>query len=99
MSLRTLCLISGFLLFLAIPAGWPYFFYTLLRWIICISSGIVAVKFFESKITAWSLIFGGVAILFNPIFPVYLEKASWVSLDFICSALFFLAAFSVKVKK
>jgi hypothetical protein len=94
MNIRGLCIASGVLLLLAIPSGWPYGFYVLLRWAISISSVIIAYGFYQSKLSAWALIFGGVAFLFNPLIPVFLDKSSWVMIDFISSLLFFLAAYS-----
>lgn len=100
MNIKWLCIISGGLLIMAIPTGWPYDFYILLRWVISIFSIIVAYNFYTSKRQAWVLIFGAVAFLFNPILPVYLSKSSWVIFDFIVAIIFFIAAHLYKeVKK
>lgn len=96
---KWVCIASGILLILAIPTGWPYDFYILLRWIISISSAIVAYGFFKSKLQAWTFVFGALAFLFNPIFPIYLSKSSWVLIDLIAAILFFIAAYSIKSKK
>lgn len=95
-NIKGTCIISGILLILAIPTGWPYNFYVLLRWFIFASSVIVAYGFYKSKLTAWIFIFGGLAFLFNPIVPIYLNKTAWIPLDFIGAILFFLAAYSYK---
>lgn len=94
MNIKSLCIISGALLLLAIPTWLPSDFYIFLRWTIFISSIIVAYRFYKSKITAWAFIFGAVAFLFNPIAPMYLGKSTWVIFDFIGAVLFFLAGFS-----
>lgn len=99
MNIKWLCIASGILLLLAIPTGWPYDFYILLRWLIFISSIIVAYGFYKSKVTAWAFIFGAVALLFNPIAPIYLNKQSWVPIDFVTAILFFLAAYSTKKER
>lgn len=96
MNLRQLCIISGIMLFLAIPSGWPYGFYQLLRLLIFISSAIVAWGFYKSHLTPWAFIFGGITFLFNPIVPIHLDKQSWVPVDFMAAILFFIAAYSVK---
>lgn len=98
MNIKWLCIASGLLLLLAIPAGWPYDFYILLRWVIFISSIVVAWGFYKSELTAWIFIFGAITFLFNPIAPIHLTKASWIPIDLISSILFFLAAYSVKGK-
>ncbi|MFH2062282.1 MAG: DUF6804 family protein [Candidatus Beckwithbacteria bacterium] len=90
MNIKSLSIISGILLLLAIPSIWPYGFYILLRWFICISAIIVTIGFKESNLNGWALSFVGVAFLFNPIIPIYLSKASWVGIDLISAILFFL---------
>jgi len=95
-KLKNVCIICGVLLLLAIPAWWPYDFYTLLRWIVCIVSIYVAYGFYKSKLNSWVFIFSAIAVLFNPIYPVHLDKSSWVSIDFISSILFFVSAYSLK---
>lgn len=99
MNIKSLCIISGVLLLLAIPTWWPSGFYTLLRWTIFISSIIVAYGFYKSKIMAWTFIFGAVAFLFNPIAPMYLGKSTWVIFDFIVAVLFFIGGYSSQGKK
>lgn len=98
MNMKWVCIASGILLLLAIPTGWPYDYYILLRWVIMVTSGIVAYGFYESKIQGWTLIFTATAILFNPIVPFYLAKSTWVLLDLVAAILFFAAAYSVKIK-
>lgn len=94
--MKWLCLASGILLLLAIPTGWPYDFYILLRWFIFFSSVYVAYGFYKSKLEAWTLIFGAIAFFFNPIFPVHLNKSSWIPIDFAATIIFFIAAYSIK---
>lgn len=98
MSIKKLCIGIGILLLLAI-SPWSSVFYILLRWVICVSAIIIAYNFYTSKLQAWTLIFGAVAFLFNPLIPIYLNKSSWVPIDFISAMLFFIAAYSVKKKK
>ena len=99
MKMKWLCIACGVLLLLAIPTGWPYDFYTLLRWFIFGVSVYVAYGFYKSNLPSWALIFGGMSLLFNPIVPFYLSKSSWVLIDFVSSILFFLAAYSIKEKR
>lgn len=96
MNIKWLCMANGVFLLLAIPSGWPYDFYILLRWFICISSLIVANGFYKSKLNGWMMVFGGVAFLFNPIIPIHLAKSSWVLIDFVSAILFFLAGYTIK---
>jgi len=99
MSMKWLCIISGILLLLAIPSGWwPYGYYILLRWVTSISALIVANGFYNSKLMGWTLVFGSTALLFNPFFPIHLNKSSWVAIDLITATLFFLSAYSIRQK-
>ena len=91
MNIKWLCIASSILLLLGIPAGWPYSYYILLRWVILLSSAAVAYSFYNLKLQGWALVFVAVAILFNPIMPFYLSKSEWVILDFIGACLFFIA--------
>lgn len=91
MDIRALTYIAAALLFLAI-FPWPYGYYILLRWLICFSASVVAWGFYKSHLSHWSLIFGGIAFLFNPLIPVYLTKPVWVSIDLIVSVLFVIAS-------
>src|SRR5687767_7539042 len=94
MNIRNTCIVAGILLVLAIPTGWPYGYYILLRWIISIIAAIVAYEFYKSHLQAWTFVFGSITFLFNPIIPVYLSKSTWVLIDLIAAILFFVAAYS-----
>ena len=96
MNIKWLCVASGIMLLLAIPTGWPYGFYILLRWAIFISSALVAYSFYKANLQGWVLVFAAIAFLFNPLFPIYQTKSTWVMFDFIAAILFFLAAYSKK---
>lgn len=93
-------IISIVLLLLAL-LSWPYGFYTFLKIAITIVSAYYAYYIYENKLTEtlsfwfWGLIF--IAILFNPIFPIYLNRGVWGILD-ILTAVFF-AGMVLKVEK
>lgn len=97
--MKWLAIASGIALILAIIPSWPYDYYIFLRWFVFISSIIIAYGFYKSKLTGWTLVFGAIAFLFNPIFPIYLSRSSWTPIDLITSILYFTSAFSVKNNK
>lgn len=99
MNIRWPAIISGILLVLAIPTGWPYGYYIFLRWVIFISSIALANGFYKSGLTAWVFTFGALAFLFNPIVPIHLNKSSWVAIDLVAAMLFFVSAYSIKKEK
>jgi predicted membrane protein len=72
-------------------AEWPYGYYTLLRWITCITSILVVLKAFEKNIDWAKVVFIVIAILFNPLAPIYLSQSAWIPLDVITAFLFIFA--------
>lgn len=43
------------------------------------------------QLTFWAWVFGLLAILFNPIIPVYLQRQSWQIFDYVAIVVIFLA--------
>jgi predicted membrane protein len=82
--LKTLLMVAAFTLLLGVIPIWPYGFYTLLRLIVCGSTGYVAYKEKRHRV---ALII--IAILFNPIVPVYLIRAIWIPID-LCVGIYLL---------
>lgn len=65
----------------------PKEYYWLLRTIVFIGAVLVIIKHIPT--THWVLLFLVVAVLFNPVLPIYLyEKVLWIPLDIITSLLF-----------
>lgn len=85
-------ILSIFMLFGAI-AEWTYGYYSLLRWITCIASILVAFQAFEKNIDWAKVVFIVIAILFNPLAPIYLSRSTWIPIDII-TAIFFI--FTIK---
>jgi len=75
---------------------WAYGFYQLLRIVICVFSAIVAYSFYKSKLSGWALAFVAIALVFNPFFPVYMAKASWIGIDIVVGIVFFIASGAVR---
>jgi len=97
MHTKPFLIILGLTLILAIfPL--PYAYYQFLRIFIFFSAGFVSFKFLEQKLTPWVFVFSTIALIFNPIVPIHLDRSSWVVIDFISALLFFLATHSVRYK-
>lgn len=94
MNIRWLCIISGGLLMSGI-LDLPYLYYMFLRSAIMITSLVIAYSLYKSKSKFWALTFGAVAILFNPIIPIYLDKQNWTLIDFVVAVLFFSSSYFV----
>lgn len=94
---NTLSTIAIVALLLAIPSIWPYGYYQILRWLI---TGIaIFVAHVSSKLekTMWVLAMSIVAILFNPIAPIYLAKETWVVIDLVTAVLFGISIFKIQL--
>ncbi|MEN3323695.1 DUF6804 family protein [Mariniflexile soesokkakense] len=100
-KIKLIAVICAFLLFLAV-LKMPIEYYTLLRIIVFIGALLIITSLLKQ--TLWVIIFGIIAILFNPIIPVYLYlKAYWIPIDIISGILFLLILFferpTKKIKK
>ncbi|MFN4083187.1 MAG: DUF6804 family protein [Bacteroidia bacterium] len=80
-------------LLLTAIASLPYGYYRFLRIAITIISGVNAYSVFESDNKILFICFLMVAVLFNPIFPIYFEKATWAPIDLVVGVFFGLTAF------
>jgi hypothetical protein len=70
----------------------PYSFYTLLRWICCAVFVYSAFTAHERNRVPWVWIFGVLAVLFNPIVPVHLQRDTWQIVDWVTTAAIGVAA-------
>lgn len=57
-----------------------YGYYQILRWCVMIGAGLTAYNYKE-KNNALCILFCVIAILFNPIAPIYLDKNIWKTID------------------
>jgi hypothetical protein len=87
--------IAAALLLLMAEGQHPYGYYTFLRWAVCVAAVVVAWVAWHSTAQWAAWVFIGVAILFNPIAPVYLHRSTWRLIDVAC-AVAFVAAASIK---
>jgi hypothetical protein len=76
----------------------PYGYYTLTRIVVCGLGAFFAYVGWEGGLVSrvWSTIFGLVAVLFNPIFPIYLSRGTWYGIDI--SVAFIFAAHLIFVR-
>ncbi|WP_415751050.1 DUF6804 family protein [Chitinophaga sp. LS1] len=86
--MRLFTFFTAALLFIAtiqLPIG----FYTALRILVFICSILLVRSSYQDSLTNWVIIFLVIAVLFNPIIPVYLYKKSiWIPIDIIAGILF-----------
>ena len=92
MSYRTLALAASALLVLAL-ADLPYGYYTFLRIVVCATAVFGAFKATSINAEGWTLILGGIAVLFNPIIPIHLGRNVWALVDLLAAGLLTVSAF------
>lgn len=98
-NMKYLLIICATFLLLGL-AELPIGFYTILRIIITIGAISVIISEYESGLNSWIIVFGFVAIIFNPLIPVYLNnKNIWIPIDIITSILFIIKIITIKTKK
>ena len=86
-------LIAGVMLVLAAFEKQPDSFYTLLRWVCCAVFAYSAVTSSQMKRVSWLWIFAALAVLFNPIFPLGLDRTQWIVADWFSISAMVIAAF------
>ena len=68
----------------------PLGYYTLSRLVVCASALYFALRFYKKNDQRNLWIFGFIAVLYNPIIPVYLyEKTIWIIVNIITIYLFY----------
>lgn len=77
--------------------SWEYSYYQLLRIVVFAGSIYLVWYLLEKKQTGWAWGFIVTGILFNPFYPIYLDRNIWQFLDITSSILFF-ASFSTESK-
>lgn len=75
----------------------PYGYYQILKWIICGFTAYLAYLAYKNDETAWTWIFGIIAILFNPIAPIYLNREIWSVIDVAVVIIIFISLFQKKL--
>jgi len=92
-------LIAAVFLFLALIDGWPYRFFTLLRFVVFAISAYVAWMSYEAKKEKWVWIFGFIAVLFNPFIPIYLNRKIWRIIDLAVGVFMIISVFVLKLER
>jgi len=91
--------ISVIFLFLAMIEGWPYGFFTLLRLVIFGTTVYLSWLAYKSEAQTWIWIFGFIALVFNPLIPLYLGRNLWVVIDLFVAVFLIISFFAFKLPK
>lgn len=94
--MKALLLICSVLLVLAL-ADLPIGYYTFLRIAVTFGALAVVVKEYDGELSPWIITFGLIAILFNPLIPIYFhDKEVWTVIDLIVAAIFTFKSYTLK---
>ena len=76
-------------------------YYTLLRWICCAVFAYSAFAAHEKNRVLWVWIFGVLALLYNPIFSMTLDRSTWIGMNWVTVGIIVVAGivFSLNKKK
>jgi hypothetical protein len=97
--MKLLFLIPGIFLCIVPFFKFPYGIYTLLRIVVTLSSAFIIYDNYKkiNNVNATIVIFSIILIVFNPIFPIRLNRELWLPIDLITAAIYFY--YYIKFKK
>src|SRR5258705_7111050 len=81
--------IAAIPLLVAVIPIWPYFFYQFLKVVVFGAAAFSVYLYHKEKDMKWVLIMIVIAIIFNPINPLYFGHFLWSVADLIVAAVFF----------
>lgn len=88
------------ILLLLCLGSWPIGYYTLVRIVVTIGAVYIVINEPGKDLNFWRVSFGLIAIIFNPIIPIYLhDKTIWIVIDIIAAALFITKLLTLKSTK
>lgn len=81
-------------LLFALLGSFPSSYYVLLRFMVCVVCAYLAVTAYQRSRINWAWIFGAVAVLYNPVLPVRLQRDAWFAVYVTTITLMVLAIWS-----
>lgn len=95
-TLRPLMVVAALMLILALLPIWLYAYYQVLRIVVCLVAVFGSYTAYNNDQVTWGWVLAFVAIIFNPIAPIHLEKDAWVILDVVAALVLFIASQKLK---
>lgn len=75
-----------------------YGYYQVLRWVVCGAGAYSAFVAVDSEKIPWAWALGITAVVFNPIIPIRLDRATWAIIDIAAAILFGISTFFAREK-
>jgi hypothetical protein len=69
----------------------PYGYFQLLRLVVCAVAAYGAFGAYQNDASGWTVALGVIALLFNPVFPVYLDRSTWTVIDLIVAVVLWMS--------
>ena len=86
--MRMIWYIAAGMLFLG-AVSMPSGYYSILRFVICGAGIFAAYQNYENNNQGWAVAFGIIALIFNPLIPLYIyDKFAWLVIDLVAGLLF-----------
>jgi len=74
----------------------PYGFYQLVRFVMMVAFAVMAYVYYEEKKTEWVVVFGALALLFQPLLKISLGRTMWNIVDVVVAVLLLVVWFKRK---
>ena len=84
------------MLLVALNPELPYGYYQFMRVVVTIAAAYGAYVAFSHDRTSWVWILGIIAVLFNPIAPIHLDRETWIIPDIVAAIIMFVASAKLK---
>ena len=91
--------IIGIIVLLGALGNHPYSYYTLLRFVVCGVNAYGAYFAKEIDKIGWAWALGIIAVIFNPIFPIHLDRDTWVIIEVGVAVFMFFTLFFIRNSK
>lgn len=98
--MKLIFLIPGIFLCIIPFFKFPYGIYTLLRIVVTLSSAFIIYNNYKriNNVNSTIVIFSIILIVFNPLFPIRLNRELWLPIDLITAAIFFYYYIEIRKK-
>ena len=77
----------------------PFVYYQLMNWVVVGASLVTVQQAYQRNITPLGWLFALVAVVFNPLAPLYLRADVWNIVDIVAAVLFIISFFFIVGKK
>lgn len=71
--------------------SFPFVYYQLMNWVVVGASLVTVQQAYQRKMPALAWLFALVAVVFNPVAPLYLRADIWHIVDIVAAALFLIS--------